>query len=240
MLLAITAWPGTIGLAQPDKPDVITVRGTVRYSAQYEVYGILTADGKKYQPLKLPSAYRHDGLAVIVEGKVRRDLIGARMWGTALEIGKIYQADLYIAPHEPEAIGLLVKRMAAFNNGDLTALQQIDVVARGLTPAQFTDWTSGYGNFQLRYVELSVTTEKHIEGFCLYSRDKTNGFALSGNTQYALMQFTLNKLAGEWKFIATAPYDPTAGGEDRDSYIGELIKRGVKKYGRENLADWPG
>lgn len=216
----------------------IQVKGTVKYIVAEGTYGILGEDGKKYQPVKqLPKEYRKDGAEVVVEARERKDIVAARMWGTAIEILTITRADRFISYEDRQAVRALLYRMDAFNNKDLAKLQQIDDVAKPLTPDQFVAWLGSYGHFTLLYVEAARLDANTITGFCLYSRELQNGLALSGNIQYSLMRFTLRQTAAVWKFSDTQGYRP-GDGVDADEYIQELTARSKVKYGTDNLATW--
>jgi len=219
--------------------ETIHMKGTVRYIAADGTYGILGENGKKYQPVRLAKEYRKEGLAVAFDAKIREDLIGARMWGTAIEITRIAKLDQYISAAENDAIQLLLLRMDAFETHDLAKLQRIDVVSRGLSEQDFTDWLGFYGKFTLRYVEITEAEPETIRGMCLYTRELVNAMALSGNIKRSLLYFTLSKLEGEWKFTGTSNYQPGSPNVDLEQYAAELEVQGMSKYGTDNLAKRP-
>lgn len=231
--------------AVPDSPQLIRISGVVWWISSLETYGILSADGKKYHPIKrLPREFQKDRLEVVVEGKIREDLMGSSstMWGTPLEVVKITKASEYIWPEERQALPLLLERMSAFNDKDLGKLQKIDDIAKGLTPEQFSTWLGDNGKFTLHYIETvpdfsSPNPASTITGFCLYSRQRLNSFALSGNVNYSLMSFTLTKAADGWRFTATGGYKPEDVA-DMDKYISDLLDKSKKKFGTTNLAEW--
>jgi hypothetical protein len=65
-------------------------RGTIKYiDMEGGFYGIITNDGKKYDPINLPIAYKIDGLKVQIDGKERKELGSSHMWGTPYEITEI-------------------------------------------------------------------------------------------------------------------------------------------------------
>jgi hypothetical protein len=234
--IVIISLPGTLCLAA-DYPQ-IEMKGIVKYIVSSNTYGIFGEDGKKYQPIRqLPKEYRKDGLEVVIQAYLRRDVIGSRMWGTAVDIVKISKAERYISDAERQAVQLLLQRMEAFNRKDLLLLQQVDTMARSLTRDQFLSWVSGYGNYTLHYVEAAKMDQNTMTGFCLYSRELENGMALSGNIQHALMQFTLMKTEDGWKFEETRSYRP----DDRldlERYFAEFKARSQRKFGTDNLAQW--
>lgn len=73
----------TVSAADVQKVDF---KGTVRYVAiEGGFWGIVSEDGKNYQPSNLAAEYRQDGLAVQVSATVaNRPTI--QMWGTTIEI----------------------------------------------------------------------------------------------------------------------------------------------------------
>lgn len=216
-------------------------KGKVRWVESLGTYALLADDGKKYHPLKqLPRAYQKDDLAVVVDGLLRPDLVGSRMYGPALEVLQINKADKYVSPEEWEAVRLLLQRMAAFNERDLGKLQAIDKVADKLSREQFDAWLAGWGKFTLHYVEAinsfgPRTVGATIEGICLYSRERENSMALSGNKQYTLMKFTLVKNAGKWQFAATETYRPGPA-EDMDEAVQSYLARAEERFGTTDLA----
>ncbi|MBP2649486.1 MAG: hypothetical protein H6Q74_311 [Firmicutes bacterium] len=224
--------------------QIVRFKGKVKYLANLDTYVLRSDDNRRFHPSKrLPEAFRQDTLEVVVEGKLREDLYGRNMYGTALEVLAIYPADSYISPEDQQAIALTLKRMEAFNTKDLNKLQQIDVLAQNLTTEKFQSWF-GSGNYQftLHYLETDIPSGQFnegapITGFCLYSRDIVNGMALSGNSQYSLMKFTIAKVDGTWKFTATGNYIPE-NDIDPNQFVDELLKKSQKKYGTSNLAEW--
>lgn len=218
----------------------VQIRGTVKYIVSENTYGILDENGKKYQPVKqLPKEYRKDGIEIVVEARKRPDIVAARMWGAAVEVLTITRTDRFISGEDRQAAALLLRRLDAFNARDLVRLQQVDSMARSLTQDQFGSWLGSYGNFRLHYVETARMEPNIITGFCLYSRELQSGIALSGNTQYALMKFTLKQTGGTWNFADTQGYRP-GNGVDVDTYIQELMAKSRIKYGTDNLANWKG
>lgn len=228
------------GLCSAEDYPRVQIKGTVKYIVAEDTYGILDENGKKYQPVRqLPKEYRKEGTEIVVEARKRPDIIAARMWGTALEIFTITKADRFISYEDRQATNLLLRRLDAFNTKDLTKLQQVDSMARSLTQDQFGSWLGSYGNFMLHYVETARMDPNVITGFCLYSRELQSGIVFSGNTQHALMKFTLKQTGGTWSITDTQGYRP-GNGVDVDKYIQELIEKSKAKYGTDNLAKWKG
>ena len=52
-------------------------------------YGILTDDGKKYNPINLDDSFKKAGLRVRFDANVKKDMVGIHMWGQYVEILKI-------------------------------------------------------------------------------------------------------------------------------------------------------
>ncbi|MEN6411601.1 MAG: hypothetical protein ABFC84_02415 [Veillonellales bacterium] len=238
IMAMLLLFPLTVFSAPAADENVIWIKGTVRYAVTEGTYGILSDKGKKYQPVRLSKEFRKDGLAVVCQVRLRDDLVGARMWGRAVEILQISTTDRYIAAEERQVIPLLQVRMEAFNGQDLAKLQAVDVVARKLSSEQFTDWIGNYGHFTLRDVEIADAGPSEIRGACLYSRELVNGLDLSGNVKYTIMEFVLNKIGDGWKFTATGPFRPGEGMELEDS-VAAMLQRAKTKYGTDDLTKWP-
>ncbi|HMM21662.1 MAG TPA: hypothetical protein PKA10_13165 [Selenomonadales bacterium] len=245
VLLPAGFFPASGSAADRTDAAQVLIRGTVRFVSSSNTYGIMDSDGKRYHPArKLTREFQHDGLAVVVDARLRPDLFGPRMYGPAIEIRKIAKADAYVAEDEREAIRLLLARMNAFNARDLAQLKKLDVVARALSDEQFAGWASGYGNYTLHYVELDGPGTVRLpfdslEGVCLYSRERVNSMALSGNVEYTVSRFTLSKLDGEWKFVAIAPFEPEDG-TDMDQVVKNYLDLARQRYGTIDLAQWKG
>ena len=237
LLVTMCVWlsSGPVLASEPSY-ETIHMKGTIRYIASDGTYGILGENGKKYQPTRLDKEYRHDGMVVAFDAKVRSDLVGVRMWGTAVELTSIMSLEKYVSNAEKEAIRLLLLRMNAFENRDLAQLQKIDVISRNLSEQEFTDWLGFYGKFTLRYVEITDAEPTTIRGMCLYTRELVNAMALSGNVKRTILCFTLSKLDGDWKFTGTDTFRPSDTAFDLDQYTAELEAQGMRKYGTDNLA----
>ncbi len=237
-LLAVL--PTLVAAATGDKP-LLRFKGKVRWVESLGTYGLLSDEGKQYHPVKqLPRAYQKNDLAVVVEGRLRPDLVGSRMYGVAFEVQQINRADKYVSPEEWDAVRLLLLRMEAFNEKDIVKLRAIDKQALKLTRDQFDSWLAGWGGYTLHYVEAvnnfgprpGGTT---IEGICLYSRQRVNSMAVSGNTQYAVMKFTLAKEGADWQFTAMDTYQPGPGTDMEDAVAGYLA-RAAERFGTTDLA----
>lgn len=247
LLLLFIAWTWAVPMAAAAEPppQTLRIKGQVRYVQSLATYGILSDEGKAYHPIKkLPRAFQKDGVAVVVEGRLRPDLVGARMYGVAFEVTRIEKAELYISTEEREAIPLLLARMDAFNTRNLAKLRSIDTVARNLTWEQFDAWRAGWGNYTLHYLEATVPGggkpgDKIIAGYCLYSRTRVNSMALSGDQQYAIMNFTLAKKDGAWLFTETSAFRP-APDQDPDAIIADFLAKAKVRFGTTNLAEWKG
>lgn len=67
--------------------DIVTASGKVTYlDLEGGFYGIVADDGKKYEPINLPSELTRDGLRVSFKARIRNDLGTYRMWGTVIEL----------------------------------------------------------------------------------------------------------------------------------------------------------
>lgn len=229
-----------VAAAADDKP-LFRFKGKVRWVESLRTYGLLSDEGKQYHPIKqLPRAYHKNDLPVVVEGRLRPELVGSRMYGAALEVQQIARADKYVSPEEWEAVRLLLLRMDAFNEKDIVKLRSIDKLALKLPREQFDSWLAGWGSYTLHYVEAvnifgprpGGTT---IEGICLYSRQRVNSMAVSGNTQYAVMKFTLAKDGGDWQFIAMDTFEPGPD-TDLEETVADYLARAAERFGATDLA----
>lgn len=89
--------PSTGGL--PDAPggapivavgDSVSGAGLVCFNAlEGGFYAVLGTDGQIYDPINLPTAMRHDSLAVIFRGYIRRDLSSFHKVGPLIELSEI-------------------------------------------------------------------------------------------------------------------------------------------------------
>lgn len=240
MLAILLALLPIVAAAADDKP-LFRFKGKVRWVESLGTYGLLSDEGKQYHPIKqLPKAYQKNDLPVVVEGRLRPDLVGSRMYGAALEVQQITRADKYVSPEEWEAVRLLLLRMDAFNEKDIVKLRSIDKQALKLSRDQFDSWLAGWGSYTLHYVEaINIFGPRPggatIEGICLYSRQRVNSMAVSGNTQYAVMKFTLAKSGDEWQFTAMDTYEPEPG-SDMEETVAGYLGHAVERFGTTDLA----
>lgn len=88
--LATAAEPQNLrptGIIKP--PSTLHFKGTVRYiDLEGGFWGIVSDDGKHYDPINLAKEYQQEGLRVAVEAVVA-NRVGIHMWGTIVEIRTI-------------------------------------------------------------------------------------------------------------------------------------------------------
>jgi len=85
MLIIIVGITGTASSLEKIK----SIKGTIVYINAEECcgfWGILGDDGKKYDPVYLPSELRRPGLRVEFQLMILEGHVGLRMWGTMAEI----------------------------------------------------------------------------------------------------------------------------------------------------------
>ncbi|MBI4188435.1 MAG: hypothetical protein HY529_04415 [Chloroflexi bacterium] len=83
---AIIALTGCTGAAK----NTVSGTGTIRFNdLEGGFYGILTDDGKKYDPNNLGQEFQKDGIRIRFEAKIRTDLASIHMWGTIIELTRI-------------------------------------------------------------------------------------------------------------------------------------------------------
>lgn len=70
--------------------DITDFEATVRYiDLEGGFWGLISADGSRYLPVKLEEKYRKDGLNVSVKARILEDRADFRMWGSQVEILEI-------------------------------------------------------------------------------------------------------------------------------------------------------
>ena len=75
----------SIGRERPS--DVFQIVGTVTYQPiEGGFYAIDGDDGRKYDPLNLPEAFKEDGLKVKGLARLKKDVVGFHMYGEIIEI----------------------------------------------------------------------------------------------------------------------------------------------------------
>lgn len=82
----------TVGIiSSQTKP--LSFKGTVKYvNIEGGFWGIVSDDGKHYEPLNLAEEFKHEGLHVQNEAVVK-DRVGTHMWGTIIEITAINKVE---------------------------------------------------------------------------------------------------------------------------------------------------
>lgn len=71
----------------------LSFKGTVKHiNLEGGFWGIITEDGKHYDPVNLAEEFKQEGLLVQVEA-VDKDRVGIHMWGTIIEITAISKVD---------------------------------------------------------------------------------------------------------------------------------------------------
>ena len=70
--------------------DLVSGTGTVLwYALEGGFFAIRGDDGKVYDPINLPAAFKRDGVKVRFSAKVRRDMMSIHMVGEIVEIQQI-------------------------------------------------------------------------------------------------------------------------------------------------------
>jgi hypothetical protein len=66
------------------------ISGAVKYlDVEGGIFAIEDTDGKKYNPINLPESYKHDGMAVEADARIRDDLVSPAMIGPIVELLRI-------------------------------------------------------------------------------------------------------------------------------------------------------
>ncbi len=70
--------------------ELIRGEGTIKYiPVEGGFYGIVTPDGRRYDPVNLDPAFQQDALEVRFSGRVLKDRASFHMWGAVFEIQSI-------------------------------------------------------------------------------------------------------------------------------------------------------
>jgi len=87
-LLCLSIFTATIVAAEP-----LNFTGTVKYiTIEGGFWGIISDDGKNYDPRNLPAEFKQEGLRVQVEAVVK-DGFSIHMWGTIIDVTAVSKAD---------------------------------------------------------------------------------------------------------------------------------------------------
>ncbi len=71
----------------PNLEEKIMGQGEVIYiDLEGGFFGIISNDGKHFNPINLPPEYKIDGLKVFFEAIIRNDLVSFYMWGYIIEL----------------------------------------------------------------------------------------------------------------------------------------------------------
>jgi hypothetical protein len=64
--------------------------GAVHYlDVEGGIFAIESSDGTKYNPINLPESYKHDGMPIEADARVRTDLVSPAMIGPMLELLRV-------------------------------------------------------------------------------------------------------------------------------------------------------
>jgi len=236
-LLLFTFFSPLALAAQPTPPaTALHLTGQIYYrNIEGGFYGIIGDDGIKYQPTNLPRKFKKEGLNLKFDAKMKSHMVSAFQWGTIVELSQVSEFKTDLTIEERRAIYVLLKRMEAFNNKDLGQLQQIDIPSKQLTAEQFDSWVSKYGNYTLRYVDILSVNSTSITGACYYTRELVNGMTLYGNTDLAMMTFTMTNPGNGWKLVRQGSLtNPIFN--DNTNILADLKEKALKKYKTDNLA----
>ena len=198
-------------------------------------YGIVGDDGLKYQPTNLPRKFKKEGLNLEFNARTKSGMMSAFQWGTIVELSSVSEITTNVTSDERKALFVLVRRMAAFNNRDLAQLQQIDTLSKQLTKEQFDSWVNKYTNYTLRYVDVFSADTTTITGACYYTRELVNGMTMNGNTELAMMTFTISHSSNGYKLTGLDSLANPGFSEQTDA-LADLKQKALAKYKTDNLA----
>ncbi len=75
------------------EPESSRIKGTVRHiPLEGGFYGIVSEDGKKFDPLNLPEAFKKDGLTIRFIPEPCDTCMSMRMWGDIVRLKKLSDA----------------------------------------------------------------------------------------------------------------------------------------------------
>jgi hypothetical protein len=73
-----------------NQENLMRGRGTIQFvDLEGGFYGIVSDDGKRYQPINIEQEYHLNGLRVYFEGEILEDTVSIYMWGRPLSLVKI-------------------------------------------------------------------------------------------------------------------------------------------------------
>jgi len=233
--LLFTLFCPTLIAAQPS-PKTFHLTGQVYYGTmEGGFYGIIGDDGVKYQPTNLPRKFKKEGLSLTFDITIKDSMVSAFQWGTIVELANVSEIKNTLSSDERRAMSIFLKRMAAFNNKDLIQLQQIDTLAKQLTKEQFDSWVNKYTNYTLLYLDIFSADSSSITGACYYTRELVNGMTLAGNTDLAMMTFTISHTDKGWKVTETGSLaNPIFN--DKTNALADLQQKSLAKYKTTSLA----
>lgn len=73
-----------------DAEDFVSGTGRIVFvDLEGGFFGIISDDGRRFDPMNLEKEFQVSGLRVRFEGRTRTDVLGFRMWGTPFKVLKI-------------------------------------------------------------------------------------------------------------------------------------------------------
>jgi hypothetical protein len=88
-----------------EESDIISFTGTIQHQSfgggLDGFYGIVTADGKIYKPIRMSTVYQHEGVHVKVTAKKIRKALAFKAWATPINIISIERVKKQKTEQEP-------------------------------------------------------------------------------------------------------------------------------------------
>jgi len=96
-------------------------------------------------------------------------------------------------------------------------------------------WVSQYANYTLRYVDIFSANSSSITGACYYTRELVNAMRMNGNTDLAMMTFTISHSSNGWRLTDSDNLRNPVFNDKTDA-LADLKQKALAKYKTDNLA----
>ena len=129
-----------LGLSGCEETENIVGTGEIQYiDLEGGFYGIVSDDGKNYDPINLPTEFKEDGLQVSYTLKALKDQVNVHMWGSVVEI-------------------ITIEKSESIEDNDITA----KLVNHSSCKESFTNYMSSDDCIEYHYDGENILLLKHI------------------------------------------------------------------------------